>query len=118
MQAHRSVLDPALLQEGHLVNAGVQQRAPVFPEPAFRVALAAEGLLRHITGACRGTVRLLQPPGPHHVPSTSAAEPSRALLGRPASPGDDPPEPSAGPGPVPPSPGRGPAGARQRGIVT
>src|SRR5690242_716087 len=78
MQAHRPVLDPALLQEGHLVNAGVQQRAPVLPEPAFRVALAAEGLLRHITGACRGTVRLLEPPGPHHVPSTSAAEPSRA----------------------------------------
>src|SRR5215472_12599891 len=108
MQAHRPVLDPALLQESHLVNAGVQQRAPVFAEPAFRVALAAEGLLRHITGASRGTVRLLQPPGPHHVRSTSTGEPSRGSRGRPADPRDDPPEPPLASGPVPPSPGRGP----------
>ena len=86
MQAHRPVLDPALLQEGHLVDAGVQQRAPVFPEPAFRVALAAEGLLRHIAGACRGPVRLLEPPGPHHVrppPRPSLAERSGAATARP-----------------------------------
>src|SRR5215472_15477759 len=83
MQAHRPVLDPALFQERHLVDAGVQQRAPVFAEPAFRVALAAEGLLRHITGACRGAVRLLEPPRPHHVRSTSTAslaEPFGAAL--------------------------------------
>src|SRR5690348_14418459 len=108
MQAHRPVLDPALLQESHLVNAGVQQRAPVFAEPALRVALAAEGLLRHITGACRGAVRLLEPPGPHHVRSTSPAEPSRAAGGALLTRGDDPPRnPPLAAGPVPPSPGRG-----------
>src|SRR5215472_237038 len=118
MQAHRPVLDPALLQESHLVNAGVQQRAPVFAEPAFRVALAAEGLLRHITGASRGTVRLLQPPGPHHVRSTSTGEPSRASRGRPADPGGRPPGTPAGLRPGSSVTGPGPAGARRRGIVT
>src|SRR5262249_29773392 len=102
-----------------LVNAGVQQRAPVFAEPAFRVALAAEGLLRHITGTCRGAVRLLEPPRPHHVRSTSTGEPSRAIRARPADPGGRPPgTPPLASGPAPPSPGGGPAGARPRGIVT
>ncbi len=78
MQAHRPVLDPAVLQQGHLVDARFQQRAPVFAEPALRVTLAAEGLLRHVAGACRGPVRLLEPPGPHHVGPPPRPEPSRA----------------------------------------
>src|SRR5262249_48304626 len=93
VQAHRPVFDPGFLQQGYLVNARLQQGAPVLPEPVLRVALAAEGLFRHVAGACRCPVRLLEPPGPHHVRCTSPAEPSRAAL--PAEQVASPP--SAGP---------------------
>src|SRR6516225_432876 len=53
VQAHRPVFDPALLQQRYLVNTRLQQGAPVLPEPALGVALATEGLLRHVAGACR-----------------------------------------------------------------
>ena len=66
VQAHRAVLGPGVVEQRDLVHPGREQRAPVLPEPALRVALAGEDRLLQLVGGDHGAVSLLVPPGPGH----------------------------------------------------
>ena len=67
VQAHRAVLGLGVVEQRDLVHPGREQRAPVLPEPALRVALAGEDRLLQLVGGDHGAVSLLVPPGPGHV---------------------------------------------------
>src|ERR1022692_1893464 len=70
-QAHRAVLDPALLDQRHLIHSAVKQLPPVLAEPALRVPLAAERLLGQPPRRRHGAVFLLELPAPGHAPTAS-----------------------------------------------
>src|SRR5690606_30108424 len=62
LEAH--LVDERLaVQQGHLVDLAGAQPAPVLAQPALRVRLGGEGLLRHTD---RAPVGLLQTPAPRH----------------------------------------------------
>src|SRR5216683_1359358 len=66
VQAHRSVVDLAVVEQRYLVHAFLEQAPPVLADPALRVALASPDRLGRAGQREHRAIRLLELPGPDH----------------------------------------------------
>jgi multimeric flavodoxin WrbA len=88
VQRHRTVLTPLVVQQGHLVDTGFEQRPPVLPQPALGVPLARENRLLQGRVLHHGPVTLLVPPRPghHRAPSLVNVNTREATLANRGTP--------------------------------